>query len=129
MRLTFCLFNWRPIKVNLGVDNKKRIVGVNDIVVYTDTIQILFQKTLEEHVFFLESSLLLLNGKLVEEDFVVSFVEIIEKLEFIVLVLFNTFDFFNIDIRNFFKCDFITLIERQDFLLFGFELSAKFRSL
>jgi len=112
MRLTLCLFNWRPVKVNLRVDNEKRVVSVDDIVVDTDTIQVLFQQTLEEHILFLKSSLLFFNGKLIEEDFVVSFVEIIKKLEFVVLVLFDTFDLLDVDIGYLFKSNFVTLIER-----------------
>jgi hypothetical protein len=66
------------IKVDLVVYNEKRVVGIHDIVVDTDTIQVLLQKTLEEHVFLLQCSLLLINSKPIEENLVETFVELIE---------------------------------------------------
>jgi hypothetical protein len=91
---------WWSIKIDLGVDNQERIVRIEHIVVDTHTIQILLQETLEEHVFFLKGSFLLLDGKLIQQNFVVTLVKVIQKLEFVVLLLFHTINFFNFDVRK-----------------------------
>jgi len=62
MRLAIHSFNRWSVKIDLGVDNEERIVGIDDIIIDTNTIKILLQERLEEHVFFLECGLLLFNG-------------------------------------------------------------------
>jgi len=42
--------NRRTVKVDLVVDNEKRVVSVKDIVVDGDTIQVLLKQVLEEEV-------------------------------------------------------------------------------
>ena len=88
----------RPVEVDAVIDDEKRVVVVDDIVVDTDTIQVLLQQVLEEEVLFLESSLLLLDGKLIEVNLVVALVEVVKLLEFVVRFLFNTEDFFNFQV-------------------------------
>ena len=125
VRLSIHSFNRWSVKIDLGVDDEERVVGVDDIVVHTDTIKVLLQEGLEEHVLFLKSCLLLLNCQLVKEYLVVSFVEVVQQLEFIVSVLLHTFNLFNVDVRNFLKCNLITLVEWQNFFFLCFKLSAK----
>lgn len=126
MRLpTLHVFNRRSIKIDFWVNYQQWIVWIDNIVIYTNTIQVLLQKTFEKHIFFLKSSLLLFNRKLVKKNFVVSFVKIIKELEFVVSLLFKTFNFFYMNIRNFFESYLIALIERKNFFLFSLKLSAK----
>ena len=126
MRLpTLHVFNRRSIEIDFWVNYQQWIVWIDNIVIYTNTIQVLLQKTFEKHIFFLKSSLLLFNRKLVKKNFVVSFVKIIKELEFVVSLLFKTFNFFYMNIRNFFESYLIALIERKNFFLFSLKLSAK----
>jgi len=126
MRLpTLHVFNRRSIEIDFWVNYQQWIVWIDNIVIYTNTIQVLLQKTFEKHIFFLKSSLLLFYRKLVKKNFVVSFVKIIKELEFVVSLLFKTFNFFYMNIRNFFESYLIALIERKNFFLFSLKLSAK----
>ena len=118
------LHRW-SIQVDLRVNDEKWVIGVDDIVVDTYTIEILLQQRLEEHVLFLEGGLLLLDSKLVEKDFVVSLVEVVQELELVVGVLFHSIDLLDWDIWSLFKGDFVTLVEWKYLLLFGFKFSAK----
>ena len=79
-----------PVEVDAVVDDEKRVVVVDDIVVDTDTIQVLLQQVLEEEVLLFESSLLLLDSELIEVDLVVAFVEVVELLEFVVGLFFDS---------------------------------------
>ena len=118
---TFHSFNRRSVQIDLGVDDEQRVVCIDDIVVDTDTIQILFQKTLEEHVFLLKGCFLLFDGHLVQEDLVVSLVETIQQLEFIVGLSWKPLNPLNMNIvLIIFQTNLITLIERKNFLFFSF---------
>lgn len=123
----------RAIEVNLVVNDKERVVGIHHVVVDTDTIQILLQQTLEEHVLLLQCSLLFVDGKSVKEDLVEAFVELVEKLELVILLLLEAFNSFYGDLRETFlgaSCGIgVTLIERQYLLLLSLELAAEFCSL
>lgn len=57
--------DWGSVKVDLVVDDKKRVVGVDNVIVNTDTIQVLLKQVLEEQVFLLKSGLLLVDCQLV----------------------------------------------------------------
>ena len=72
---------------------------------------------------------MLLDGKLVEEDLVVSLVEVVQELELIVGILFHTVDLLNRDVWRLFKGYFVALIERKHFLLFSFKFSTQLSSL
>lgn len=48
---TFFADNWGSVKVDLVVNDQKRVVSVNDIVVDTNTIEVLLEQILEELVF------------------------------------------------------------------------------
>lgn len=123
----------RAIEVDLVVNDKERIVGVHHVVVDADTIQVLLQQTLEEHVLLFQCGLLLVDSKPIKENLVESFVELIEKLELVILLLLEAFDPFNGDLREAFLGTSggirVTLIERQYLLLLSLELAAEFGSL
>lgn len=123
----------RAIKVDLVVNDKKRIVGIHHVVVDTDTIQILLKQTLEEHILLLQCGLLLVDGKSIEENLIKAFIELVEQLKLIILLFLETFDSFNGDLREAFLGTSggirVTLIERQDLLLLSLELAAEFGSL
>ena len=70
--------DWGPVKVDLIVDDQKRVVCVHHIVVDTHTVQVLLEQRLKEHVLLLQRSLLFLDGKFVEEHLIEAFVELIE---------------------------------------------------
>ena len=57
--------DWGSVEVDLVVDDKKRVVGVDNVIVNTDTIQVLLKQVLEEQVFLLKSGLLLVDCQLV----------------------------------------------------------------
>merc|ERR1740130_539938 len=118
----------RTVEVDLVVDNEEGVVGVEDVVVDGDTIEVLLEKVLEEEVLFLEGSLLLLNGQLVEVDFVVTFVEVVQLLELIVGSLIHANDLLNSDL-SFDHTVGVRLVERQDLLLLSLEFTAKFSGL
>jgi len=54
--------NGRSVESKLVVDNQERVAVVDDIVVDTNSIEVLFQEILEKGVFLLESGLLLFDG-------------------------------------------------------------------
>ena len=112
-------FDRWSVEVNLRVNDEQWVARIEDVIVNTDTVEILLQERLEEHVFFLKSSLLLLNSKLIEEDLVVSLVEVIKKLELVVLGLLHTFNLLDVDVWNLFHLDLVTLIEWENLLFFG----------
>ena len=43
VRLAIHSFNRWSVEIDLGVDNKERIVGIDDIIIDTDTIKVLLQ--------------------------------------------------------------------------------------
>ena len=116
--------DWWSVKINFGVDNQQWIAGVKDVIVDTNTVKILLEERLEEHILFFESCLLLFNSKLIEKDFVVSLVEVIKELELIVLGFLHAFNLLDVYVWNLFHLNFVTLIERKDLFLFGFKFSA-----
>ena len=88
----------RPVEVDAVIDYEKRVVVVDDIVVDTDTIQVLLQQVFEEEVLFLESCLLLLDGKLIEVNLVVALVEVVKLLELVVGFLLDTEDLLDLQV-------------------------------
>ena len=124
--LTIHSLNRRSVQVDLGVDDQERIVRVEHIVIDADTIEVLLEKTLEEHVLLLESCLLLFDGELVKENLVVSLVEVVQKLELVVLALSQAIHLFDVDVRNLFGELITLLVEGKHFLFFSFELSTEF---
>lgn len=52
----------RPVEGELIVNDKKWVAVVDNVVVNTDTVEVLFQEILEESVFLFESGLLFLDG-------------------------------------------------------------------
>jgi hypothetical protein len=63
--LSFFRYNRRSVEVDFVVDDEKRVVSVNDVVVNRNTIQVLLKKVFEEHILLIESGLLLLDCQLV----------------------------------------------------------------
>jgi hypothetical protein len=118
----------RSVEVDLVVDNEKRVVGVDDIVVNRHTIKVLLKEILEEKVLLFKSSLLLLDSKLVKVDLVVPLVEIVQALELIEGTLLETSDSLNLNIRVLSGIG-VALVERKDFLLLSLKFAAKFSSL
>jgi hypothetical protein len=90
--LSFFRYNRRSVEIDLVVDDEKRVVSINDVVVNRNTIQVLFKKVFEEHILLIESGLLLLDCQLVEVNLIVAFVEVVEHFEFIEGVLVKTSD-------------------------------------
>ena len=125
VRLSILSLDWRSIQIDLRVDDQKRIVGVEHIVVDTDTVEVLLQETLEEHILLLEGCLLLLDGKLVKKNLVVSLVEVVEELELVVHSSSHAFDSFDVHVWYFFLRNFVTLIEWEHLLFLGLKLSAE----
>jgi hypothetical protein len=78
----------------------------------------LFQQGFKEHIFFFKGCFLLFNGQFIQKDLVVSFVKVIKKLKLIVSIFLHSFNFLNVNIRDFLQCDLITLIERKNLLLY-----------
>merc|ERR1712013_875457 len=62
--LAFVTHNRWSIKVDLVIDDKQRIVVVDDIVVNAHTVQVLLEQILEEEVLLFKGSLLLFDSKL-----------------------------------------------------------------
>ena len=77
VRLPICSFDRWPVQVDLRIDHEERVVRVDDVVVDWDAIEVLLQQTLKEHILLLQSCLLLLNSKLVQQNFIVTLVEIV----------------------------------------------------
>ena len=118
-------FDWWSVKIDFGVNDQQWIAGVKNVIVDTDTIKILLEERLEEHVLFFECGFLLFDGKLVEENLIVSLVEVIKKLELIVLGFLHSLDLLNINIWNLFHLDFITLVEWKNLLFLSLKFSAE----
>ena len=87
--------HWGPIEVDAIIDYEQRVVVVNDIVVDTDTIQVLLQQVLKEEVLFLKCRLLFLDSELVKVDLVIALIEVIQLLEFVVGVRIDAHNLFN----------------------------------
>ena len=85
----------RSVQVDTVVDHEQRVVVVNDIVVDTDTIQVLLQQVLKEEVLFLKCRLLFLDSELVKVDLVIALIEVIQLLEFVVGVRIDAHNLFN----------------------------------
>ena len=88
-----------PVQVDTVVDNKKRVVVVDHIVVDRDTVQVLLQQVLEEQVLLLKSSLLLLDCQLVEVNLVETLVEVVKLLELVIAVRVNTLNLLDLLLR------------------------------
>jgi hypothetical protein len=76
----------RSVQIDLVIHNEERVGLVHHVVIDRDTVQILSQQILDEHVLLVELFLLLLNGHFVEQHLVVAFVEVVEQLELVVVV-------------------------------------------
>ena len=87
--------NWWSVERDFVVHDEQRIIGVDNIVVDTNTVQVLLKQVLEELVFFLKCGLLLFNRKLVKKHLVKALVEVIESLKLIVCIFINALYFFN----------------------------------
>ena len=120
--------HWGPVEVHAVIDHEQRVVVVNDIIVDTDTIQVLLQQVLKEEVLLLKCRLLFLDSELVKMDLVVALVEVIKLLEFVIGVRVDAENLFNPLIRLF-LCVWVRLVERQDLFLLSFKLAAKLCSL
>jgi hypothetical protein len=57
-------YRW-SVQVDSVVYHKQRVIVVHDIIIDTDSIEVLFEETLEEHILLLQSRLLLVNGQLI----------------------------------------------------------------
>ena len=84
-----------PIEVDAIIDHEQRVVVVNDIIVDTDTIQVLLQQVLKEEVLLLKCRLLFLDSELVKMDLVIALVEVIQLLEFVVGMWIDAHNLFN----------------------------------
>jgi len=116
--------DWRSVEVYLVVDNQQGVVGIDDIVVDTHSVQVLLEQVLKEQVLLLKSSLLLVDGQLVQVYLIEALVEVVQHLEFVVRVRVKSSDLFNAHIGVF--CGvWIRLVEGENFLLFSLKLSAK----
>jgi len=107
MRLAVHFFDRRSVEVDFGVDNKERIVSVDDIIINTDTIKVLFEERFEKHVLFLQGCFLLFNGKLVKENLIKALIKVVHQLKLIVPAFFHSFNLFNVDIRHLLHGDFV----------------------
>ena len=116
--------DWRPVQVDAVVDNEEGIVVVDDIIVHADTIQVLLQQVLEEQVLLLKSSLLLLDGQLVQVHLVVALVEVVKLLELIVGVRIDTNDLFD-GLLRLLLCVRVRLVEGKHLFFLSFQLTAK----
>lgn len=120
--------HWGPVEVHAIIDHEQRVVVVNDIIIDTDTIQVLLQQVLKEEVLLLECRLLFLDSELVKMDLVIALIEVIKLLEFVVGVRIDAHNLFNPLIRLL-LCVRVRLVERQDLFLLSFKLTAEFCSL
>ena len=112
------------VQVDTVVDHEQRVVVVDDVVVDTDTVEVLLEQVLEEKVLLLEGGLLLLDRKLVKVDLVVALVEVVELLVLVVGVRVNTDNLIDHLVRLLLGIR-IGLVERQDLLLLSLELAAQ----
>ena len=115
----------RPVQVDLVVDDQQRVARVHHVVVDADSVEVLLQQTLEEHVFFFERRLLLVDGHLVQKHFVVAFEEVVQRLELIVHSLVESVDLVQFVLRLVFYCVGLGLVKGQDFLSLGLEFAAE----
>ena len=113
------------VKVDAVVDHEQRVIVVDDVVVDAYAVKVLLEQILEEEIFLLECSLLLLDGQLVQVSLVEALVEVVELLEFIVRLGGNALDSVDFLVRLFLGIG-VTRVEGQDFFLFSFELAAEF---
>ena len=74
----------RSVQIDTVVDHQQRVVVVDNVVVHTDTIQVLLEQVLEEQVLLLESGLLLLDCQFIKVDLVITLVKVVKLLEFVV---------------------------------------------
>ena len=118
-------FDWWSVKIDFRVNDQQWIAGVKNVIVDTDTVKILLEERLEEHVLFLESCFLLFNGKLIKKNLIVSLVEVIKKLKLIVLGFLHALDLLNINIWNLFHLDFVTLVEWKNLLFLSLKFSTE----
>ena len=120
MGLVVHSFDRRSIEIDLRVDYKQRVIGVEHIIVDADSVEILLEETLEEHILFLKSSLLLLNRQFVQEHLVVSLIEVVEELELVVFLLLDSFDSLHCDVGDvFLHRDLLLLVEGEHLLFLG----------
>ena len=115
----------RPVEVDAVVDHQQRIVVVDDVVVHTDTIQVLLQQVFEEEILLLKSSLLLLDGEFVKVHLVVTLVEVVKLLEFVVGVRVDSDDLVDLLVRLLLGI-WVRLVEREDLFFFSLKLAAQF---
>lgn len=133
VRLNHCLVRHSAIhpldrgsvEVDLVVNHEEGVVLVHDIVVNADPIQVLFEEALKEHVFLLEGGLLLVDRQLVKQHLVKPLVELVQQLEFVVLLLLHPVDFLNCHIRYFLHRVLVALVEGQHFLLLSLQLTTQ----
>ena len=78
----------------------------------TNTIKVLLQKTLEEHVLLFKCGFLLLNGKFVKQHFIVTLIKVVKKLELVVLSLLKAFNSLDVDLWNLLEGNLVGLVER-----------------
>ena len=116
--------NRRTVQVHAVVNDQERVVVVDNIVVHTDTIQVLLEQVLEEEVLLLEGSLLLLDGQLVEVDFVVTLVEAVQLSELVIGVWVDTNDLLNHLVRLFLGI-WVRLVEWKHLFFLSLELTAE----
>ena len=116
--------DWRPVQVDAVVDNEEGIVVVDDIIVHADTIQVLLQQVLEEQVLLLKSSLLLLDGQLVQVHLVVALVEVVKLLELIVGVWIYTNYLLDSLLRILLSVR-VRLVEGKHLFFLSFQFTAK----
>jgi len=90
------LDDWRSVEIDTIVNNKQWIIVIDNIIIDTDSIQVLLKEVLEEQVLFLQSCFLFLDSKLIKMDLVVTFVEVVKHLELIVSIVSKTKNFLNI---------------------------------
>ena len=114
----------RPVQVDTVVDDQERVIVVDNIVVDTDTVQVLLQQVLEEEVLLLEGRLLLLDGQLVQVNLVVALVKVVQLLELVVSVRVDTEDLFD-HLVGLLLGIWVRLIEGKHLLLLSLELTTK----
>ena len=114
----------RSVQVHAVINDQERVVVVNNVVVHTDTIQVLLEQVLEEEVLLLEGCFLLLDGQLVEVDLVITLVKAIQLLELVIGVGINSDDFLNHLVRLLLGIR-VRLVEGKHLLFLSLELTAK----
>lgn len=72
-------------KLDSVVDNEQRIIRTQDLVVKGNSIQVLLQERFEHLVVFYQGFFLFLDCQAIEQDFVVSFEEVVQVFELFVL--------------------------------------------